>query len=389
MAGPFGTTRHSFSGIKLRNLLSALLGFACIGNAAEGEPVAYKLVETQSWARVIEGVPPATPGETVLEGTRVLSATAILEQSLGSLTTNLTGCLQAELTDSTLEFEAGSILDAMRNPNGPFAPPASTVGADSSEDNFGGQDHITGNLVKVAVRDGIVDILSGTVSAGGPVTDLHFGFVAGTLEYVAPLLSTGFLDLAATIPPGPNRSSGFLSGSLDEALIIPFLIEESYDLLNLGGSRLVMDGQIVASRVPVLQPGDANQDLRFDQFDIVTVLSAAKYRTSELATWGEGDWNGAPGGCVDYPPIGDRILDQFDIIAAQQTGNYLTGRYASLYADSSTPTSHATVPEPRSLMLFSLGLLALLAGERQRRPQGSRVLAQKTSRWSLSTGDRP
>ena len=47
---------------------------------------------------------------------------------------------------------------------------------------------------------------------------------------------------------------------------------------------------------PLLQPGDADQDLDFDQFDLVKVQVAAKYLTGQAATWGDGDWNGAPGG---------------------------------------------------------------------------------------------
>ena len=80
----------------------------------------------------------------------------------------------------------------------------------------------------------------------------------------------------------------------------------------------------------ILQPGDANQDLSFDQRDITHVLSPrSKYRTEEPASWGEGDWNGAPGGYVGEPPAGDGKFDQLDIIAALSSGVYLTGEYAA------------------------------------------------------------
>ena len=45
-----------------------------------------------------------------------------------------------------------------------------------------------------------------------------------------------------------------------------------------------------------LEAGDADQDLDFDQLDLVRVQVAAKYLTGQAATWGEGDWDGAPGG---------------------------------------------------------------------------------------------
>ncbi len=43
-----------------------------------------------------------------------------------------------------------------------------------------------------------------------------------------------------------------------------------------------------------LRAGDADQDLDFDQLDLVQVQMAAKYLTGEAATWGEGDWDGRP-----------------------------------------------------------------------------------------------
>ncbi len=57
-------------------------------------------------------------------------------------------------------------------------------------------------------------------------------------------------------------------------------------------------------------PGDANRDGRFDQFDIITVLSAGKYLSGQPATWEEGDWNV------------DGVFDSLDIAVAQQTDCY-------------------------------------------------------------------
>ena len=55
----------------------------------------------------------------------------------------------------------------------------------------------------------------------------------------------------------------------------------------------------------LLFPGDSDQNLRFDQLDLVQVQIAAKYLTGQAATWGEGDWNAAPGGKPGSPPPGD------------------------------------------------------------------------------------
>ena len=61
---------------------------------------------------------------------------------------------------------------------------------------------------------------------------------------------------------------------------------------------------------PAIQPGDADQDLDFDQLDIVKVQIAAKYLTGQTATWGEGDWDGGPGGQPGSPPVGNGRFDQ-------------------------------------------------------------------------------
>ena len=86
---------------------------------------------------------------------------------------------------------------------------------------------------------------------------------------------------------------------------------------------------VVPGPVP-LQAGDADMDYDFDQLDLVRVQIAAKYLTGQAATWGDGDWNGAPGGSVGNPPAGDGQFNQLDIIAALTAGKYLQGWYAAL-----------------------------------------------------------
>ena len=81
---------------------------------------------------------------------------------------------------------------------------------------------------------------------------------------------------------------------------------------------------------PGLLAGDADQDLDFDQLDLTSVLDAGKYVTGQPATWGEGDWNGAPGGEPGSPPEGNQLFDELDIIAALLGGSYLTGPYAAV-----------------------------------------------------------
>jgi hypothetical protein len=97
-----------------------------------------------------------------------------------------------------------------------------------------------------------------------------------------------------------------------------------------GGLLESVDLIILGAPLPALMPGDADQDLKFDQLDIVKVLVAAKYLTGEPATWGEGDWNAAPGGRQGQPPRGDGLFNQSDIVAALAGDTFLAGPYAAL-----------------------------------------------------------
>jgi hypothetical protein len=94
---------------------------------------------------------------------------------------------------------------------------------------------------------------------------------------------------------------------------------------------------------PALEAGDADMNYSFDQLDLVRVQVAAKYLTGQPATWGEGDWNGAPGGSAGDPPPGDNQFNQLDIIAALNAGKYLTGPYAALSGPEGTGDGNATL----------------------------------------------
>jgi hypothetical protein len=92
----------------------------------------------------------------------------------------------------------------------------------------------------------------------------------------------------------------------------------------------IFSDEVIPGGEPQLEAGDADQNLQFDQLDLVKVQVAAKYLTGQAATWGEGDWDGAPGGKVGDPPPGDGQFNQLDVIAALNSGNYLMGPYAAI-----------------------------------------------------------
>lgn len=142
--------------------------------------------------------------------------------------------------------------------------------------------------------------------------------------------SVNFLFPDSGVGPAEDDSSRFF---FLDTKATHYTQSGQYDLLCANNGCISPLFPTFAPAVLTLQPGDADQDLDYDQFDIVRVQRAGKYRTGRRATWGEGDWNGAPGGEPGNPPRGDGVFDQFDIIAAQRAGLYLTGPYAALQPD--------------------------------------------------------
>ena len=118
------------------------------------------------------------------------------------------------------------------------------------------------------------------------------------------------------------------------------LTDEGKALFNASISWLLGDDG--GGGEPELEAGDADQDLDFDQLDLVKVQIAAKYLTGQAATWGDGDWNGAPGGKQGEPPVGDGLFDQLDIIASLNAGKYLTGPYAALSGEMGDASDEQT-----------------------------------------------
>jgi hypothetical protein len=162
------------------------------------------------------------------------------------------------------------------------------------------------------------------------------------------------LSSSLTVPAGSVVSIGNAydeTGSLTEDLVFEFSLgptdPNSPDTVFTG---VVEYGEVVVG--PALEAGDANQDLQFNFDDIFQVLARGKYETGQPASWGEGDWNGAPGGSPGSPPTGDGLFDFDDIFASLVTGNYETGPYAA-------GAGASAVPEPATLPLVLLMLLVL------------------------------
>ena len=195
----------------------------------------------------------------------------------------------------------------------------------------------------------------------GPASVAQFG---GPIELDATISNADFHWSQNSI------SRVFPHGSSQTPLMVP-ISGGRREVTELDVAALADIGWEIASPPLPLQSGDADQDYAFDQLDLVQVLQAGKYLSGTAATWGEGDWNGAPGGIPGNPPIGDGVFNQEDIVAALQSGVYLTGPYAAVglgAVDGTRPPAFGDaelvfvpVPEPSTFALLGLGLLGVLS----------------------------
>ena len=186
--------------------------------------------------------------------------------------------------------------------------------------------------------------LTGTVQVYNEPYSLNFGLIetlgAGA-DVIAVADSEGKYATLWAYEPGAELEDGTRAAGLRIGNWLSqgsganvLLVAPEFDNIHANGLKLLEAAINYAIAPPVvgtpLQAGDADQDLDFDQLDLVKVQVASKYLTGQAATWGEGDWNGAPGGSPGSPPPGNGLFDQLDIIAALNAGKYLTGPYAAL-----------------------------------------------------------
>ena len=133
-------------------------------------------------------------------------------------------------------------------------------------------------------------------------------------------------------------------------------------------SALIVGQNAAAQEATLLQAGDSDRDVDFDQFDLILTLQSAKYLTGQTATWGDGDWNGAPHeqGDPGNPPAGNGMFDQADLDAALGNRLYLTGPYgtggltppellAPVLSDTNQPTSVVYSPDTGEISIRHVG----------------------------------
>jgi hypothetical protein len=200
------------------------------------------------------------PARSQLIGSGTVRNIALSPQKTNGLAGAVGGSLVATWQDSGLTFAGGSMLVATPHPEAPFVPTAAAAGSGSMIDNFGAQGVVFGWAVRSAgVGDAVADMPSGSAQFGGPVMNIEFGFIEGTVDYHDQF--NGELDWIGLneLDTVFNLAAGNLVRTVEDNLdtiTLPISVDLMFGILEPDDSRLALAGQIVAtSPVLVIEAG--------------------------------------------------------------------------------------------------------------------------------------
>jgi hypothetical protein len=200
------------------------------------------------------------PARSQLEGSGSVRNIELLPQGTNGMSGAVGGSLVATWQDSGLTFAGGSMLVATPHPEGPFDPSAAAAGSGSMIDNFGAEGRVfLLTVLSAAVRDAVADIPSGSVQFGGPVSNLQFGFVAGTIDYHDRFNNEIDWFGLNELDPVSNLAAGNLVRTVEnnlDTITLPISVDMVFEVFEPDDSQLALDGMIVAtSPVLTIEPG--------------------------------------------------------------------------------------------------------------------------------------
>jgi hypothetical protein len=200
------------------------------------------------------------PARSQMIGSGTVRNIVLSPQKTNGLSGAVGGLLVATWHDTGLTFGGGSMLVAQPHPERPFVPSAAASGSGSMIDNFGAQGVVFGSTVlSAAVRDAVADMPSGSVQFGGPVMNIEFGFIEGTVDYHDQF--NGELDWIGLneIDTVFNLAAGNLVRTVEnnlDTITLPISVDMTFEVYEPDDSRLALAGQIVAtSPVLTIEPG--------------------------------------------------------------------------------------------------------------------------------------
>ena len=220
-------SRHKFSGFALALGLLLLSGAGV--SSLRAAPATYTLVPQQS--------------TLILSGN--LGGTPFQEQGVGSHTTTYAGTIKADYTGSTLQFLAGSLIDA--NVSGAWQPNVGGA-AGSAPADYG----TMAGFVIAAGRSIVLDAASPMIPVSSGAFDaaqVSLTYASGFIDFNAGIFGSGRRSLLNE--SGVNNASG---GTLTvvgnvETLTLPVEFSIAFDFTSPGDSQLEISGQLVATRI--------------------------------------------------------------------------------------------------------------------------------------------
>lgn len=214
-------------------------------------------------------------------------------------------------------------------------------------------------------QDGVDDAAGGVISFGSDGDGMHY-FNVDTTDYVPNEdlgeVETGLVlsdlqihtsgaggrlyqlnfEVGSAGEPGDFDGSGEINGDDMDALSGEVRAGTNDAAFDLDGNGLVdqADRTVWIKDIRNSWFGDSNLDGEFNSSDFVAVFTGGLFETDQDATWALGDWDG------------DGKFNSSDFVAAFTDGGFEMGP---------RPDASASVPEPNSIMLLTIGGLFLIA----------------------------